>query len=148
MSLSDRVVIELPEQAPLFVSHYCISFQDINAGQHLSNDKFLVLCEEIYQQYLKSIDENASFSSFWGCVSVIASAKVQFMGQGFYGDDVEMRLWITEYSKSAYRVVVQLKTKTHELGRVQVDRVFFDHETQKTVPCPAGFIEAFESNMK
>lgn len=144
MALSEKIEISLPEQEPLFLTQYQIGYQDINFANHLSNEKYLVLCEEAYQRYLKFLDSSAPLGYFWGLNSVIASAKIQFIGSGFYGDNLEIKLWITEHSNSAFRVVVQLQLEGggRELVRIQVDRIFVDVEQQKIVPCPEAFIKS------
>jgi len=146
MALSDRVEVSLPDRAPLFFDQYRIGFQDLNAAKHLSNEKYLMLSEEIFQNYAQFLGPSDDLGCLWGLGSFIASAKVQFVGQGFFGDELTMKLWMTEYSNSSFRVIVQIVCDERELGRVQVDRVFFDATTQSTKPCPKGFVEYFNTH--
>jgi acyl-CoA thioesterase FadM len=109
----------------------------------MGNDRFLTITEEAYQRYLRHMGGNDSH--FFGATSLIAAAQVQFLGQSFYGDELCVKLWLTERSNSTFRIVVQLATEKREIGRLQIDRVFFDPSIQKSIPCPADFIDYFEA---
>jgi acyl-CoA thioesterase FadM len=144
MPLTDKVELGIPESESQFQSQYRVGIQEINYAKHLSNDRYLALADELFMRFLQLFDQGES-DQFFGYASIIAAAKVQFTGQAFYGDELDLKLWITERSNSGFRVLSQFTCNDREIGRVQVDRIFFDYTLQKIVPCPEAFITYFDS---
>jgi acyl-CoA thioesterase FadM len=143
MPLSNKVDIKIPSVPPHFVSSYSISIHDINTGQHLANNIFLALAEEAYQRYLRSL--NFDFKGFFGISTIAVAAQVQYLSQGFYGEELSMHLWLTEHANSGFRVITQLRKTDREVGRIQMDYLFFDYDKQKVQPCPEDFIAYFNT---
>jgi acyl-CoA thioesterase FadM len=142
MALTNKVELLVPNYPPHYISQERISLHDVNSGQHLSLDRFLVFADEAYYRYLYSL--SFDLKGFFGLASLVASVQVQFISQGFYGENISINLWITEHSKSGYRIFFQFTKEDQEVGRVQMDRIFFDYNEQKVKPCPEAFIEFYK----
>jgi len=141
--MTDRVQLSTPETHPAFSMPYRISVQDVNSGNHLSNDKYLLLSEEAYRSYLLTL--GISEIHIFGIESVIASAQVQFLAQGKYGDELGLKLWIIARFSKGFRIFVEISRGAEVLGRIQADRVFIDNENQRACACPQAFLELYET---
>lgn len=142
MTDTDRVKLTAPQEEPVFSSQYQLGVQEINLANHLANDKFLALSEEVFQRYMLSLGFSGGL--LFDTPSMIAAVQIQFLAQGMYGDLLDMNLWLVSRSQKGFRVFVQFKRGTEELGRIQLDRVFVDTATQRACPCPQGFIDYFD----
>jgi acyl-CoA thioesterase FadM len=120
--------------------------QEINFANHLANDKFLSLTEEVYQRYLHA--EGFTGGLLFGRQSVIAGAQIQFLHPGKFGDLLELKFWFVSHGSKSFRVFAQLQCGAREIGRVQLDRVFVDPNTDATCPCPPAFLEYINHKIK
>jgi len=134
-----RLNLAVSEEAPLFESSYTLGYQDMNLSNHLGNEKFIVLAQENFMRYSCSI--GGAENVFFGMGIVVAAVKVQFLGQGFFGENISMRLWLRNRSSSGFQVFHQFIRDEVEIGRVEVDTVFFDYQNQRAATCPKEFIQ-------
>ncbi|MEC7277074.1 MAG: thioesterase family protein [Bdellovibrionota bacterium] len=137
-----RIKIQLPKGEPLFQSNYTIGIQELNYGNHLGNDKVLSLAHETRVRFLHSLDQGEL--NFFGTGLIMGGAKVQYLGQGFFADQLKLNLWVDEASDYGFKVFTQIEKETSEIARVEVDMVFFDYEKQ-SVNKSAGVKEKLES---
>lgn len=75
---------------------------DINYGGHLGNDKFLLYFHEARLHFLAEL--GFSEQDIGDGVSVTqVEAFIKYQGQAFFGDELEIMVWLSEFSRARFR---------------------------------------------
>ncbi len=132
-----RVLIELPSQK-IFSCTIPIRITDINYGNHLGNDAVLSILHEARVQYLAS----------FGCTElevgdvslVMADAMIEFKQQGFYGDVLNIQLFIGNVHRAGFDLYYSLSTTRHNkvilIAKAKTGMVCFNYTNKKVVSIP------------
>lgn len=67
---------------------------------------------------------------------ILARIEVDFVGQIYYGTDVEIRTGIGELGKSSFEVLQEAWQHGKLVARGRAVQVYFDHQTQRSAPLP------------
>ena len=133
-----RVKFSLPDNLP-FSTKVRIRISDINYGGHLSNDRILTLAHDARIEFLK----HYRFSEFdiGGTSMIMADAAIVFKSEGFHGDEVEVKMAASDFTRAGFNLyykLVNLTTGT-DLAYVKTGMVAFDYDTRKVMPVPDVF---------
>lgn len=135
-----RIQIPLPKH---FVFHTTLKVQigDINYGNHLGNDAVLRLAHEARLQFLNSMDY--SEMQIEGASLILSDAAIVFLNEAFYGDELEIHVAVTEFSRAGFTMIYQVENQVteKEIARIQTGMVFFDYTLRKIQSTPKAFIE-------
>ncbi|MBP6117077.1 MAG: thioesterase family protein [Neisseriaceae bacterium] len=133
-----RVHLNLPESF-LFETALTIQVSDLNYGNHLANDKILSLAHEARIRFLKHLGYTEM--DVEGAGLIMADAAIQFISQGFYGDELILKIAVTDTSRAGFSLftLIQHQHTQKELARVKTGMVFFDYNTQSVQKIPEGF---------
>lgn len=133
-----RVHLKMPESY-LFSTELTIQVSDLNYGNHLANDKILSLTHEARIRFLKHLGYTEM--NVEGAGLIMADAAIQFISQGFYGDELILKIAVTDISRAGFALLtlIQHKHTQKELARVKTGMVFFDYATQSVQKTPEGF---------
>lgn len=134
-----RVHLNVPETF-LFETELAIQVSDLNYGNHLANDKVLSLAHEARIRFLHHLGYTEM--NVEGAGLIMADAAIQFISQGFHGDELILKIAVTDISRAGFALftLIQHKHTQKELARVKTGLVFFDYTTQSVQKTPAGFI--------
>ncbi|WP_369608772.1 acyl-CoA thioesterase [Snodgrassella alvi] len=136
-----RIQIETPEKW-LFHTRIKVQIGDINYGNHLSNDAILRLCHEARMRLLSSYGFNEI--DIGGTGLIMLDAALQFQGQGFYGDELDFDLGITNLSNTGFTLIYKLH-RTRDgaaIAMVKTGMAFFNYERQRISRTPEIFRSA------
>lgn len=133
-----RVHLNVPETF-IFSTELTIQVSDLNYGNHLGNDKILSLAHEARIRFLKHLGYTEMDVA--GAGLIMADAAIQFTSQGFYGDELILKLAVTDISRAGFALftLIQHKHSQKELARVKTGMVFFDYATQSVQKIPERF---------
>ncbi len=138
-----RIKIQLPDSF-IYRTQLQIRVSDLNYGNHLANDAVLRLvheCRVLFYRQLGFHDEKNIF----GFGVIMADAAVQFLAEGFLGDELTIELGIMDVSASAYDMVYRLTNQHNKVvAIVKTGMVCFDYEDRKVARIPEEFLEAIK----
>ena len=141
-----RVRLKIPNSFH-FETTLNVRVSDLNYGGHLGNDAFLSFAHEARVRYFQSI--NMTERNFFGSSLIMADSMVKYKSQGYLGDEIVIKLSITEYTSHGFQIFYLLKNKKKQidLAHIQTSLVFFNYELEKIVPTPEKF-KIFLKNYK
>jgi acyl-CoA thioesterase FadM len=130
-----RLKVQEPDKY-IFSTDLRIRISDLNYGNHLSNDAFLRFAHEARMQFFESIDYTEL--DIEGVGTIMADCEIQFLGQGYFGDEVRIDIGIADYSRAAFNLVYRFTnlsdSKTMALIRTSI--LGFDYKNNKVVAFP------------
>ncbi len=133
-----RVKLKIPSIFH-FETILTIRVSDLNYGGHLGNDSFLTLAHESRVQFFKSI--NMTERNFFGKSLIMADSIVIYKSQGFLGDEVNVKISITNCRSHGFQLFYLFQKKQDEidLAHIQTSMVFYDYKEKKIAPFPNKF---------
>ncbi|MDF7675307.1 thioesterase family protein [Neisseriaceae bacterium ESL0693] len=133
-----RIAIDLPSYW-LFQTELSVQIGDINYGNHLANDAVLRLCHEARLRFLTTLGYSEMNTAGYGLI--LAEAAMQFQKQGFYGDQLNIKIGMSQITKIGFTLIYQLTRIPDQstLATVQTNMVFFDYAAQQVRKTPAEF---------
>lgn len=135
----ERLKIKLPDTF-LFTLKLRVRITDINYGNHVGNDRVVAMLHEVRAEWLRShgfteLDIN-------GTGVILADLAVQFTGEIFFGDELEIRLFIDNSSISdiafnLYYSATKTKDGVEKLTvKAKTGMVCFNYQSRKPSPIP------------
>lgn len=132
-----RIKISLPESFLLTVE-LPVRITDLNYGNHLGNDALVSLLHEARVQLLRHAGL-VELDTATGQGLIMADLAVEYRGEGFYGDVLQVQMAATELHKYGFDVVYQLQTTTgRAIARAKTGMLCFDYTTRKLRLLPPG----------
>ncbi len=133
-----RVKLKIPDFFH-FETLLTIRVSDLNYGGHLGNDSFLTLAHESRVQFFKSM--NMTERNFFGSSLIMADSIVIYKSQGFLGNEVSIKISITNCSSHGFQLFYLFHKKKDglDLAHIQTSMVFYDYKEGKIVPFPQLF---------
>ena len=133
-----RVHLDLPDD---FIYSIDIPLRtgDINYGGHLGHDSVLSLAQEARASML--LQYGYIEGNIEGPGIIISDAVLVYKSEGFYGDVLEIKIAVGDWSKSGcdFYYLLLNKQTSKEVARVKTGVVFFDYEIHKVVSVPKVF---------
>ncbi len=131
-----RIKFEIPKDALVFETNIQVRIDDINYGQHLSNDRLLVYAHEARMRYFKSLgfkDEK----SIAGKSIIMSDSAIMYRHESVWGDELKVSLSVPAphlYGFDIYYCLTNLDG--HEVARVKTGLVFYDYAQKKLLKAP------------
>jgi len=136
-----RTKIELPEKFA-FKTLLKIRISDINYGGHLGNDSVGSLIHEARFQFFKSLGYKDELS-LEGVGAIQADMVIVYKNEAFHGDQVELKVAVTEISKVSFDLtyLIAEANSEKEIARGKTTIVTFDYVQKKKVSVPQPLVE-------
>lgn len=133
-----RVKIEFTEKF-LFKTEIVIRVSDLNYGAHLGNDSILTICHEARLRFLKQL--GYSELDIEGNGIIMADAAIQYKGEGFYSDELNIEIGVTDFTKNGCDFIYRLTNKKNGklIALVKTGIVFYDYKRRKILAIPKKF---------
>ena len=133
-----RIRIDLPEHYLLTVE-LPIRITDLNYGAHLGNDALLALLHEARVQLLRHLGQ-PEFDPATGLGHIMADVAIEYKGEGFYGDTLQIQVGATDLSKYGFDVVYWVHNQDgREIARAKTGMLCFDYNTRKLRLLPEAY---------
>jgi acyl-CoA thioesterase FadM len=135
-----RVKIEMPD---VFLDTISIPIRigDINYGNHLGNDSLVSLIHESRVQWLSK--DSYSELDIEGSSIIMSELVVNYLNESFYGDILQVRLYLGEISTVGFEIFYQVFAKRQdreiEIARVKTGLVFYNYSLKKIASIPSVF---------
>lgn len=116
-----------------------VRITDLNYGNHTGNDKVAGLIHEARVQWLQSIA--LSELDIGGCGIIMRELTIEFVGQSFYGDVLEVAVYAGEVSNTSFELYFLLTNKHTKsvIARCRTVMVCYDYEKKKVTAIPHNF---------
>ena len=112
---------------------------DINYGNHVGNDAFVLLIHEARVQWLQQ--NNFTEIDIHGAGLIMADLGIEFKKEAHYGEDILIEIGVGEISRVSFELYYQLSTDregvTVLLAKAKTGMVSYDYQSKKTVSVPA-----------
>src|SRR5690606_30709479 len=138
VGMNSRVKIELSGNN-VFTTEIVLNVNDMNYGNHLSNERVLVLAHEARLRYLNSMD--ASELDCFGQSLIMSDAMIQYLGEGFRGDLVSIDVYLTNAHDYGFDLLYHMHVNGRELAKAKTGLLFFDYDKRKVAKAPSAWKE-------
>jgi len=103
-----RVKIAIPERDPDFRVRIPIRITDLNYGKHLANDRLVALLHEARVRHFVDCGCKDDLD-FFGIGLIQADLAVAFRSEAFFGETIEVALFIEDHTPKSFAVYYELK---------------------------------------
>lgn len=108
-------------------------FSDTDALGHISNTAFPVWFEEartpLFEMYHPTLDVKS-----WPLI--IARIELDLLAQTYWGDDVDIKTYISKLGSSSCEVTHEAWQKDNMVAKGKAVMIYFDYEHEKSLPIP------------
>ncbi|QNL22576.1 thioesterase family protein [Hyphobacterium sp. CCMP332] len=132
----DRLKIVEPENY-IFETSIKVRVSDLNYGNHLSNDAFLRFAHEARMRFFNQLGYTEL--NIEGLGTIMADAALQFKGQGYFGDEIEISIGIGSHSKMGFDLIYKFSKANLAIAMIKTAILGFDYEVNKVKPIPIKF---------
>ncbi len=137
-----KVNIKTPEKFH-FETIVPVRIDDINYGNHLSNDKYLSIAFEARFRFYKHYGfEELNLD---GTGTIMAYANLNYLAEVKYGEQLLVQIALRDLSSVRFELMYLLSNKESgkEVARIETGIVCYDYDAKKVVPVPESFKQHF-----
>jgi acyl-CoA thioesterase FadM len=140
-----RIKIKFHSEA-IFSAKVKVRISDINYGGHVGNDSILSIMHEARLSMLKQW--HFTEMNVGGCGLIMADSAVQYKAESFYGDEIEVFIYVENLSSVSFDLLYKLSTirdqKNLDIAYAKTGMIAFDYSERKVVAIP----ETLASNLR
>ena len=133
----ERIRINLPTEFT-FSTTIPVRITDINYGNHLGNQVFLEMVHEARVQFLKH--HGYTELAMEGVSLIMADAAIEYKGEVFYGDTIEVEMAMGGASRVGFDLLYQLHAIRNGektlAAKAKTGLICYNYELRKTVALP------------
>jgi acyl-CoA thioester hydrolase len=139
----NRIKLLLPETFQ-FSTDILVRIDDINYGNHLSNDAYLKYMHEARMQFFNHY--SLSEMDIGGASVIMGDTAIVYKKECFYGQTINIAVAATDFGARSFNLYYRFSHKhTNELvAEAKTGMVCYNYQTRKSVPVPVEFIELFK----
>lgn len=132
-----RVKIAIPEREPDFVVQVPVRISDLNYGKHLANDRLVAVLHEARVQHFVHHGCKDDLD-FFGIGLIQADLSVAFRSEAFFGETLEVSLFIEDHTPKSFAVYYELKEclTGRLVATARTGMVAFDYAARTVAPLP------------
>lgn len=138
-----RIKLDLPDTF-FFATTIEVRIDDINYGNHLSNDAYLKYMHEARLRFFKQF--NFTEMDLAGASVIMGDTAIVFKSECFYGDELAIEVTAADFGKRSFDLFYKFtNTKTNVVVcEAKTGMVCFDYNTRKTMDVPLAFKQLFQ----
>jgi acyl-CoA thioester hydrolase len=139
-----RIKLHLPEHF-LFTTTITVRINDLNYGNHLSNEVYLSYMHEARMRFFNHM--GYSEMDLAGASVIMGDTAIVFKQECFYGDELLIEVTAADFGTRSFDLYYRFsKTKDGSLVcEAKTGMVCFDYQTRKTVEVPAPFLQSLRN---
>lgn len=123
---------------PCFETRMSVQVGDINYGNHVGNERYLLFAQETRIRFLQTI--GCSEVKFGPYGLVLTEAHAEYFHELFYGEEMLIRLSLGEPSRASfdcfYEIFVERPTGLITAAVIKTAMVCFDYQERKVRSIP------------
>ncbi len=141
-----RISIHIPEKFS-YTTELQVRVNDLNYGNHLSNDKVLTIAHEARVCFLNELGYQNEMD-INGVGMIVTDAAVVYKSESFLHDVLLIEIGFADISKVGLDLIYRISKKTNgqEVATVKTGIVFFDYDQRKIKPIPAEFLRKLNAS--
>lgn len=128
-----RVKVKFPDEKPLYKVTIPVRIYDINYGGHIGNDSILSVIHEARMQLLHQWGYTELDAG--GNALIMADVMIAYKGEAFYGDILDVRLYVTEMTDRSFDLLYHISTQRNgankEIAHAKTGMICFDYKERK-----------------
>lgn len=132
-----RIKIDIPDNKLATVT-IPVRINDVNYGNHVSNDAFVAIIHEARLQWLSQ--RGLSEINIGGAGLIMSDLALEFKNESFYGDQLQVDISAGEISGAGFELYYQLTTKRNDtiilIAKAKTGMVCFNYELKKVAMMP------------
>src|SRR5688500_17292660 len=105
-----RIQIDLPEKF-LFTTDLIVRASDLNYGNHVGHDRLLTLMQDARVQFYRSLGFKNELNFEGDIGQVIADVAVQYKSESFLGDELTIKIGISDFNKYGFDMLYLIENK-------------------------------------
>lgn len=117
-----------------FATTIRVRWADCDAFGHVNNASYLSYFEEARIDYWKAVVPDVPFTGM-----AIVHTSVDFRGQAFPGDQLTIKVAITELKRTSFWAAYEVLRDDTVMATGRSAQVFFDYAAQQPSPIPEAF---------
>ncbi|WP_108653151.1 acyl-CoA thioesterase [Dongshaea marina] len=115
-----------------YEDYFNVRFLDLNAGNHLSNDKFLSYLTEVDESFFRS--KNKTLSNIDGCSLFVARSLIEFKKEILYPERVHIRIGLMDIKKKSVIFYYEMQRSDGVIACKAVkEMAFVRNDTNKVI---------------
>ncbi len=132
-----RIQLDLPEKF-LFSTELTVRASDLNYGNHVGHDTILTMMQEARVRFYRTLGFKNELNFDGPIGQVIADASVQYKSESFLGDELTIKVGVSDFNKYGFDMhyLIENKTTGKEVARGKTGIVCFDYDTRKVARIP------------
>jgi len=132
-----RVEVTLPEIFS-FVTVITVRASDLNYGNHVGHDRILTLMQDARVEFYRKLGFRNELNFEGSIGQVIADVIVQYKSESFLGDQLNIKIGVSDFNKYGFDMLylVENKISEKEVARAKIGIVCFDYATRKIARIP------------
>lgn len=140
-----RVKIDIPERFH-FETSIIIRVGELNYGGHMANESIASYVNEARFRFIKEMGFPSELD-IEGFSLIMADSATIFKNEGFFGDEVNIKVAIENAGRSSFEMIFVFEnlTQGNTLAISKAGMVFYDYEHRKSVSMPEQFRARFTS---
>ncbi|GAA6152936.1 thioesterase family protein [Pseudoteredinibacter isoporae] len=127
----------------MLIEHFMPRFCETDALGHINNVSYSAWVEQSRTSLLMNRDEIAFREGF---NFVLANVNMDFMAEGYFGQQVSNHSWISELGRSSLCIRTDVFQDNRQLLNARSTLVYFDLTQKKTCPMPDDFRALIEQS--
>jgi acyl-CoA thioester hydrolase len=139
-----RIKINIPNTPALYEGCLDVRVGDLNYGDHVGNDRYLLYAHEIRMRYLTKIKQTEK--NFFGESIIMNDSACQYRGEAFFGDQLNYQLWAEDYQSFGLDLIYRIyHIERGDIAYIKTGIVFYDYKKKKLTPAPENLEERINS---
>ncbi len=138
--------VHFPKSQPIiYQGTYLVRVDDINYGNHMGNERFLLVAQQVRCDYFRSLGYNElSIGEHTGIV--LANAQIAYKREVLLNDFLTIDLAVVAISRCSFDFLYTVKRQEQIVAEVLTTIVCIDHESRKPRSIPKNFLSQLQKN--
>ena len=137
-----RIKLAVPPHF-IFETELTVRISDLNYGNHLSNEVYLIYMHEARMQFFKKY--GYSEMNLAGTSVIMGDTAIVFKNECYYGDHLKIEVTPIDFGARSFDLFYRF-TRLNDnqlVCEAKTGMVCFDYSTHKTIPIPEEFRKLF-----
>lgn len=138
-----RLHLEMPSTY-LYQLTVKVRIDDLNYGNHLSNDTYMKYMHEARIQFLNHL--GLSEMNIGGCSIIMGEAAIRFQQECFYGEELQIAITAANFGTKSFDFFYRFTKSTDQSAvcEARTGMVCFDYPSRKSMPIPESYKQTIQ----
>ena len=105
-----RIQIDPPEKF-IYSTAFVVRASDLNYGNHVGHDRLLTIMQDARVQFYRSLGFKNELNFEGDVGQVIADVAVQYKSETFLGDELIIKIGVSDFSKYGFDMLYLIENK-------------------------------------